>query len=118
MKVDVASYQGLIQSWVMFDLVIYASESKKKCTKLVVYYWPFGPHITRELLWQVGGSSLESFVIIGRVSSEAVLEAKRMNRRSFLDKLILWLEEILLEARFFSLKLLLCYMQLKKLLPG
>jgi len=66
----------------------------------------------------VGGSSLESFMIIGRVSSEAVLDAKRMNRRSFLDGLKIWLEEALLEARFFTLKLMLCVMQLRKLLPG
>ena len=57
-------------------------------------------------------------MIIGRVSSEAVLEAKRMNRRSFLDGLVIWLEVVLLEARFFSLKLMLCVMQLRKLLPG
>uniref|UniRef100_J3LRU8 ABC1 atypical kinase-like domain-containing protein n=1 Tax=Oryza brachyantha TaxID=4533 RepID=J3LRU8_ORYBR len=66
----------------------------------------------------VGGTSLESFVIIGRISSEAVLEAKRRSNRSFLNKLIIWLEEILLEARFFSLKLVLCFMQLKKLLAS
>lgn len=71
---------------------------------------------TRMMLCQVGGSSMESFVIIGRISSEAVLEAKRMSSRSILNKLMIWLEEILLEARFFSLKLLLCFMQLKKLL--
>jgi aarF domain-containing kinase len=57
-------------------------------------------------------------MIIGRVSSEAVLDAKRMNRRSFLDGLKIWLEEALLEARFFTLKLMLCVMQLRKLLPG
>ncbi|XP_062212116.1 putative ABC1 protein At2g40090 [Phragmites australis] len=66
----------------------------------------------------VGGTSLESFMIIGRISSEAVLNAKRMNRRSFLNKLMIWLEEVLLEARFFSLKLLLCFMQLRNLLLG
>ncbi|RCV41354.1 hypothetical protein SETIT_9G129000v2 [Setaria italica] len=66
----------------------------------------------------VGGTSLESFMIIGRVSSEAVLDAKKMSRRSFLDRLMIWLEEAILEARFFSLKLMLCFMQLRKLLPS
>ncbi|KAG8062190.1 hypothetical protein GUJ93_ZPchr0003g17106, partial [Zizania palustris] len=41
----------------------------------------------------VGGSSMESFVIIGRVSSEAVLEAKKMAMRSFLNKLYAWYHE-------------------------
>jgi aarF domain-containing kinase len=57
-------------------------------------------------------------MIIGRVSSEAVLDAKRMSRKSFLSKLMMWLEEVLLEARFCSLKLILCFMQLRKLLPS
>jgi aarF domain-containing kinase len=61
---------------------------------------------------------LESFIIIGRVSSEAVLDAKRMSRRSFLGRLMVWLEEVMLEARFFSLKLMLCFMQVRKLLPS
>ncbi|XP_039831496.1 putative ABC1 protein At2g40090 isoform X2 [Panicum virgatum] len=66
----------------------------------------------------VGGTSLESFMIIGRVSSEAVLDAKRMSKRSFLNRLMIWLEEVMLEARFFSLKLMLGFMQLRKLLPS
>ena len=74
--------------------------------------------LTCDLLWQVGGTSLESFMIIGRVSSEAVLDAKRMSKRSFLNRLMIWLEEVMLEARFFSLKLMLCFMQLRKLLPS
>jgi aarF domain-containing kinase len=57
-------------------------------------------------------------MIIGRVSSEAVLDAKRLSRKSFLSKLMMWLEEVLLEARFFGLKLILCFMQLRKLLPS
>jgi hypothetical protein len=87
------------------------------CTKIrELIIGPFLALFTRMMLCQVGGSSMESFVIIGRISSEAVLEAKRMSSRSILNKLMIWLEEILLEARFFSLKLLLCFMQLKKLL--
>jgi len=66
----------------------------------------------------VGGTSLESFMIIGRVSSEAVLDAKRMSQRSFLNRLMIWMDEVMLEARFFSLKLMLCFMQLRKLLPS
>jgi aarF domain-containing kinase len=57
-------------------------------------------------------------VIIGRVSSEAVLDAKRMSRKSFVSKLMIWLEEGLMEAQFFSLKLILCFMQPRKLLPN
>ncbi|OEL24599.1 putative ABC1 protein [Dichanthelium oligosanthes] len=66
----------------------------------------------------VGGTSLESFMIIGRVSSEAVLDDKRISRKSFLNRFMIWLEEVMLEARLFSLKLMLCFMQLRKLLPG
>ena len=61
---------------------------------------------------------MESFMIIGRLSSEAVLDAKRMSQRSFLNRLMIWLEEVMLEARFFSLKLMLGFMQLRKLLPS
>ena len=52
---------------------------------------------------------MESFMIIGRVSSEAVLDAKRMSQRSFLNRLMIWMDEVMLEARFFSLKLMLCF---------
>ena len=76
------------------------------------------PLLICDLLWQVGGTSLESFMIIGRVSSEAVLDAKRMSQRSFLNRLMIWMDEVMLEARFFSLKLMLCFMQLRKLLPS
>lgn len=61
---------------------------------------------------------MESFMIIGRVSSEAVLDAKRISKRSFLNGLMIWLEEVMLEARFFSLELMLCFMQLRKLFPS
>ena len=61
---------------------------------------------------------MESFMIIGRLSSEAVLDAKRMSQRSFLNRLMIWMDEVMLEARFFSLKLMLCFMQLRKLLPS
>jgi len=57
-------------------------------------------------------------MIIGRVSSEAVLDAKRMSQRSFLNRLMIWMDEVMLEARFFSLKLMLGFMQLRKLLPS
>ena len=61
---------------------------------------------------------MESFMIIGRVSSEAVLDAKRMSQRSFLNRLMIWMDEVMLEARFFSLKLMLGFVQLRKLLPS
>lgn len=63
------------------------------------------------------GSSLEAFFIIGRVSSEAVTEAKRMlHKRSIISVLGIWLEQMLLEARLFSMRAALWLLQLKKAL--
>lgn len=66
----------------------------------------------------VGGSPLESFETIARVSSEAVFEAKRTEHRFFLYRFIIWLEEIWLEVRFLTLKMWLPFMQLRKLLSA
>ncbi|RZC78249.1 hypothetical protein C5167_002446 [Papaver somniferum] len=64
------------------------------------------------------GSSLETFLIIGRVSSEAVLETKKMQRKSFLLGLTIWLEEILLEARLMSMQIAVWLLQFRKALSG
>jgi uncharacterized Fe-S cluster-containing MiaB family protein len=50
---------------------------------------------------KVGGSPLESFETIARVSCEAVFEAKRAERKFFLHRFIIWLEEVLMEVRLF-----------------
>ncbi|XP_010535166.1 PREDICTED: putative ABC1 protein At2g40090 [Tarenaya hassleriana] len=62
------------------------------------------------------GSSMDSFMIIGKVSSEAVLEAKRQQERSFLKWLSIWLEEFSVEARLWVMHLALWVLQLRKAL--
>ncbi|GKU92114.1 hypothetical protein SLEP1_g5883 [Rubroshorea leprosula] len=62
------------------------------------------------------GSSLETFLIIGKVSSEAVIEAKRLQSKSLLHRLNIWLEEILVEARLLGMQLALWLLQLRKTL--
>ncbi|KAA8539582.1 hypothetical protein F0562_026274 [Nyssa sinensis] len=62
------------------------------------------------------GSSLETFLIIGRVSSEAVMEAKLLQKKSLLRWINVWLEEILLEARFFGMQIALWLLHLRKAL--
>ncbi|GMH04202.1 hypothetical protein Nepgr_006041 [Nepenthes gracilis] len=64
------------------------------------------------------GSSLETFFIIGKVSSEAIIEAKMSQRKSVLGWICLWLEEMMLEARFFGLQLVLWLMQMRKALSS
>ncbi|KAL6291090.1 hypothetical protein ACE6H2_008600 [Prunus campanulata] len=58
--------------------------------------------------------SLETFMIIGRVSSEAVIEAKLSQKRSFLRWLSAWLDKILLEARLFTMQVALWLLQGRK----
>ncbi|KAH0979608.1 hypothetical protein GBA52_006785 [Prunus armeniaca] len=58
--------------------------------------------------------SLETFMIIGRVSSEAVIEAKLSQKRSFLSWLSAWLDKILLEARLFTMQVALWLLQGRK----
>ncbi|KAK4760006.1 hypothetical protein SAY87_023137 [Trapa incisa] len=60
------------------------------------------------------GPSLETFFIIGKISSDAVIEAKMMERRSFLSLLSIWVEEALVEARLFGMKLVLGLLKLRK----
>lgn len=64
------------------------------------------------------GSSLETFLIIGRVSSEVVFEAKLLQNRSLVTFLITWLEELLLEARLFSMQIALWLLQVRKAVSG
>lgn len=65
---------------------------------------------------QMEGSSLESFLIIGRVSSEAVIESKLLRSRSFLSRVQVWFEEFLLEARLFGMQMALWLLKLQKTL--
>ncbi|XP_010253873.1 PREDICTED: putative ABC1 protein At2g40090 [Nelumbo nucifera] len=62
------------------------------------------------------GSSLETFLIIGRVSSDAVTEAKLLQKKSFLSGLCIWLEEVLVEARLLTMQIALWLLQLRKAL--
>lgn len=62
------------------------------------------------------GSSLETFLIIGKISSEAVIEARLSQKKSFLVWLNVWLDEILLEARLLGMQVALWLLRLKKAL--
>ncbi|XP_058007798.1 putative ABC1 protein At2g40090 [Hevea brasiliensis] len=64
------------------------------------------------------GSSLETYFIIGKISSEAVVEAKKLQRKSLLRWLDVWLEEILLEARLLGMQIALWLLQLRRALTG
>ncbi|XP_039159587.1 putative ABC1 protein At2g40090 [Eucalyptus grandis] len=63
------------------------------------------------------GSSLETFLIIGKISSKAVLEAKKYETRSLVRRLSVWLEEISVEARLLAMQLALWLLHLRKALP-
>ncbi|XP_050156554.1 putative ABC1 protein At2g40090 isoform X2 [Malus sylvestris] len=60
--------------------------------------------------------SLETFMIIGRVSSEAIIEAKLSQKRSFLRWLSAWLDKIILEVRLFTMQAALWLIQGRKAL--
>ncbi|PSR93200.1 ABC1 protein precursor [Actinidia chinensis var. chinensis] len=62
------------------------------------------------------GSSLETFLIIGRVSSEAIIEIQSLQKRSTLSRINLWFEELLLEVRLFGMQIALWLLQLRKAL--
>lgn len=65
------------------------------------------------------GPSIDTFLITGRVSSEVVAETKRMlQRRSFFSGLSSYLEQMLLEARLLSMRIALCFLQIRKALSG
>ncbi|CAI9091698.1 OLC1v1026791C3 [Oldenlandia corymbosa var. corymbosa] len=61
-------------------------------------------------------SSLESFLIVGRVSSEAVIESKLWQKRSILSRLDIWLERLLLETRLFGMHIALWLLLLRRAL--
>ena len=65
---------------------------------------------------QLQGSSLETFLIIGKVSSEAVVEAKMMQKKSLLSWLNIWVEELFLEVRLFAMQMALWLLQVRKAL--
>ena len=48
---------------------------------------------------------MESFETIVRVSSEALFEAKRMEKTFFLHRFIIWLEEVIFEIQLLYLKM-------------
>ncbi|KNA20770.1 hypothetical protein SOVF_049380 [Spinacia oleracea] len=62
------------------------------------------------------GSSLETFLIIGRVSSEAVIEAKLLKKKSLLTWLTVWLEGIILRARLLGMHFGIWLLQVQKFL--
>ncbi|KAJ3682659.1 hypothetical protein LUZ60_012886 [Juncus effusus] len=67
----------------------------------------------------VEGSPLESFLIIGRASSEAVLEAKCLkNNKAWSWSLSIFMDRLLLEARLLVMKLALYFLLFRKSLPA
>ncbi|KAJ6987295.1 putative ABC1 protein At2g40090 isoform X1 [Populus alba] len=64
------------------------------------------------------GSSVETFFIIGKVSSKAVVEAKKLQRKSLLSRLDVLLEEILLEVRLLGMQIALWLLHLRRALTG
>ncbi|KAK9127997.1 hypothetical protein Syun_016794 [Stephania yunnanensis] len=63
------------------------------------------------------GSSLQTYFITARASSEAIIEAK-IRKWSFLSALSIWLEEILLEVRLLSMEVAMWLLHLRKALSG
>ncbi|XP_047938456.1 putative ABC1 protein At2g40090 [Salvia hispanica] len=62
------------------------------------------------------GSSVETFLIVGRVSSEAVIESKFLHSKSILSRLHVWFEEFLSEARLFGLQFAVWLLKFQKAL--
>ncbi|PWA56293.1 ABC2-like protein [Artemisia annua] len=60
--------------------------------------------------------SVESFIIIGRVSSEALIEEKLSHANSLFGLLHVWLEDISLQARFFIMQVALWMLQFRSAL--
>ncbi|KAI3788507.1 hypothetical protein L2E82_01275 [Cichorium intybus] len=60
--------------------------------------------------------SVESFIIIGRVSSEALIEEKLSHANSIFSLTRVWLEEISLEARFMIMQFALWVLQFRRAL--
>ncbi|KAH9613691.1 hypothetical protein KSS87_015957 [Heliosperma pusillum] len=59
-------------------------------------------------------SSLDTFLIIGKVSSEAVIEAKLFKKSSFLTRITVWLEMIILKARLMGMHIAIWMLELQK----
>ncbi|KAL8192894.1 hypothetical protein R6Q57_027342 [Mikania cordata] len=57
--------------------------------------------------------SVESFIIIGKVSSEALIEEKLSHANSLFTILLVYFEQILLEARFLIMQIALWMLQLR-----
>ncbi|KAH6777804.1 ABC2-like protein 9 [Perilla frutescens var. hirtella] len=64
----------------------------------------------------IGDASLETFFIVGRVSSEAVIQSKLLQSKSVLTRVRVWFEEFLLEARLFGLQTAVWLLKLQKAL--
>lgn len=62
------------------------------------------------------GSSIETFLIVGRVSSEAVIESKLLQSKSVLSRLRVRLEKLLSEARFIGLQIAVWLLKCQKAL--
>ncbi|KAL8051323.1 hypothetical protein ABFS82_06G138100 [Erythranthe guttata] len=69
--------------------------------------------VNRELM---EGSSLETFLIVGRVSSEAVIESRLLRSRSVLSRFRVWFEECMLDARLFGMQFALWLLKIQKAL--
>lgn len=65
---------------------------------------------------QLQGSSLETFFIIGKVSSEAVIEAKMSQSKSLVTWFNVKLDKILLEIRLWRMQMALWILQVRKAL--
>ncbi|EPS72759.1 hypothetical protein M569_01996, partial [Genlisea aurea] len=61
--------------------------------------------------------SLDTFLIVGRVSSEAVIESKLLRSKSFLSHIRVRLEELVVEARLLGMRIALCLLKLRNALP-
>ncbi|XP_047328955.1 putative ABC1 protein At2g40090 [Impatiens glandulifera] len=64
----------------------------------------------------VKGSSLETFLIIGRTSAEAVIEIKLKHSKSFLSRISIWVEEFALELRLFAMHMALWLLRFRRCL--
>ncbi|KAJ9540697.1 hypothetical protein OSB04_027203 [Centaurea solstitialis] len=58
--------------------------------------------------------SVESFIIIGRVSSEALIDEKLLHAKSVFSLLRIWLEEVSLEVRFGIMQMALWVLQFRR----
>ncbi|KAL2940614.1 hypothetical protein RDABS01_022723 [Bienertia sinuspersici] len=60
------------------------------------------------------GSSLDTFLIIGKVSSEAVIEAKLSKKKSLVTWLTVWLEGLILRARLLGMNIAIWLLHVQK----